>query len=74
MIGALPEGKDDPGAVIKVWNRDNRDKVTFDQWIMREDKIQKEREETEQMKQMQIAILGDSASKKETNKSALTGC
>ena len=67
MIGALPEGKDDPGAVIKVWNRDNRDKVTFDQWIMREDKIQKEREETEQMKQMQIAILGDSASKKETN-------
>jgi hypothetical protein len=59
VIGALPEGKDDPGAIIKVWNRENTEKVTFDQWILHEEKIQKDREETEQQEQMQRAILGE---------------
>ena len=59
VIGALPEGKDDPSAIIKVWNRDHRDTVTFDQWIMREEKLQKDREENEQHQKLQQAVLGD---------------
>lgn len=58
VISALPEGKDDPGAIIKVWNRDNSDRVTFDQWILHEEKIQRDREENEQMVQTSNVLLG----------------
>ena len=58
VIGALPEGKDDPGAIIKVWNRDNSDRVTFDQWILHEEKLQRDREENEQMVQTSNVLLG----------------
>jgi len=57
VIGALPDGKDDPSAIIKVWNRDQRDTVTFDQWILHEDKLQKDREESEQHRKLQSAVL-----------------
>ena len=51
VIGGLPGGSSGPESIIKVWNRDLRERVTFDSWILQEEKEEKRRmEEDMQLK------------------------
>ena len=60
VIGGLPGGPDGPDSIIKVWNRNLRDRVTFDSWMMQEEKEEKRRiEEDMQRSVMHAVIYGD---------------
>ncbi len=62
VIGGLPGGSDGPESIIKVWNRDLRERVTFDSWIMQEEKEEKRRMEEDMQREIEHAVVAGGSS------------
>lgn len=61
VIGSLPGGSHGSESIIKVWNRDFKEKVTFNSWILKEEKKEKHRKEEDMKRKLEYDVVHGSS-------------